>query len=553
MFRKFGRNKYADSLYSLYLLLIANLCICSCTSENGLIDNNSKLLNFTVSVPEWKNNDSISNSKTRAMPVSGSSLDKASSFNIIADAYDGKSSYSTIIKDEAVSYTNNMWQTVAPHYWPGTANNTVNFYAYYPTSISSSITHTAGSAPTFSYTVPDKVSDQIDIMTATGNNVSGNTNSSTSLAFNHIFAAVQFSVGSAGMPNGTITGIALNNILYKGTYSLNGTWTQDATSKKTFSQTVSSSTNAITTITSGATTFMMMPQTLGNDASITVTYSNGGTLTKTISGSWETGKIYTYNISKTIPIATFDYTGTVQTYTAPITGIYKLEVWGAQGGTDSSDSITAGKGGYAQGMATLNKNQVLYIYIGGQGGPAASTGTAGYNGGGLGGLYFYGTNLHSGGGGGATHVASISGILSTLSSNKNAIYIVAGGGGGFCHGSSDNDKHYGGYGGGTDGGNSVEPYNTGLISNGATQTTGYQFGKGQDGHVGTNFSASGEGGGGCGGGWYGGTANQTIGTTNCNTGGSGGSGYIGGVSSGSMSNGVRAGNGYARITFVSAN
>ncbi|WP_084608560.1 fimbrillin family protein [Xylanibacter oryzae] len=366
MSRKFKRNKYANLLSSLYLLLITSLCICSCTSEYNIFDsNNSNLLNFTVSVPEWKNNDSTSNSKTRAMPVSGSSLDKASSFNIIADAYDGKSNYSTIINKESVSFTNNMWQTVAPHYWPGTANNTVNFYAYYPTSISSSITHTAGFTPTFSYTVPDKVSDQIDIMTATGNNVSGNTNSSTSLSFNHIFAAVQFSVGSAGMPTGTITGIALNNILYKGTYSLNGTWTQDATSKKTFSQDVSSSTNTGTTITSGATTFMMIPQTLGSDASITITYSNGGTLTKSISGNWEAGKIYTYNISKIIQTANFNYTGDVQTYTIPLDGTYKIECWGSCGGGNST--TIGGKGGYVCGNLKLTRGSILYVYVGEKG------------------------------------------------------------------------------------------------------------------------------------------------------------------------------------------
>ena len=28
----------------------------------------------------------------------------------------------------------------------------------------------------------------------------------------------------------------------------------------------------------------------------------------------------------------FDYTGGIQTFTAPDTGTYKLEVWGAQGG-----------------------------------------------------------------------------------------------------------------------------------------------------------------------------------------------------------------------------
>jgi hypothetical protein len=525
MSRKIERNKYTNSLCSLYLLLIVSLCICSCTSEYNILDNdNSKILNFSVSVPLWKNNYSTSNNKTRATLVSGSSFDKASSFNIIADTYDGNSSYSTIINNETVSFNNSMWKTATPHYWPGIATNTVSFYAYYPANISNSITHTAGSYPTLSYTVPDDVASQIDIMTASGKNISGNTNSSTPLSFNHIFAAVKFSIGSAGMPNGTITGVALNNILYKGTYSLNGTWTLDATSKKTFSQAVSSSTNAGTTITSGTTTFMMIPQTLGSDASITVTYSNGGTLTQSITGTWNAGKIYTYSISKTIPIVNFDYTGNIQTYTVPLTGTYKLEVWGASGATYEG-VLLGGDGGYTFGNIKLTSGQNIYICVGGIGNWGTYTG-AGYNGGGN-----SGGVGGSGGGGGATNITMTNnrGVLSNYVTNQNEVLIVAGGGGGGDSGGN------GGSGGGISGGNV-----TGAL--GGNQTAGYAFGKGES----PSISSDGAGGGG---GWFGGFS-----TTN--NGAGGGSGYLNSFfisGTTGTQNGVRTGNGYARITFISAN
>ena len=45
--------------------------------------------------------------------------------------------------------------------------------------------------------------------------------------------------------------------------------------------------------------------------------------------------------------ASYIYLGKVQTYTAPSDGIYKLEVWGAQGGT--SNYKEGGKGGYSTG------------------------------------------------------------------------------------------------------------------------------------------------------------------------------------------------------------
>ena len=536
-----------------FLLLIIISTFSSCANElNVFEENNNKQINFLISVPEWKNTDSLATTKTsRAAPIMDTSFGTDKSFNLIADQNDGAGNYSTLIDKESVSFTNNIWQTTPSHYyWSGTANKTVNFYAYYPTSISGNISHTADSSPTLLYTVPPDASNQIDIIIAINPNISGSTVTSTSLTFNHIFSAVKFAVGTNGLPSGTIKSITISGINNSGTYTFGSGWTLGP-STSAFTVTPSTTITGVAgaNITSDAFTLMMIPQVFSN-ADVSLVYNNGTTFSAKISGIWNAGGVYTYKLSKTI-VSNYDYTAASQTFTAPYTGTYKIECWGAQGGTDSSDSITAGKGGYAQGLVKLNKDQVLYIYIGGQGGPTASTGTAGYNGGGLGGLYS-GPNVRSGGGGGATHIASILGLLYSLSSNKNSVYLVAGGGGGYCHGGADNDKHYGGTGGGANGGNSLEPYNTGLVSYGATQTTGYQFGKGQDGHNANGGGWGGEAGSGCGGGWFGGNASQQTGD-NTNSGGSGGSGYIGGVSNGSMQNGVRSGNGYARITFVSAN
>lgn len=72
---------------------------------------------------------------------------------------------------------------------------------------------------------------------------------------------------------------------------------------------------------------------------------------------------------------TYDYTGSIQEFTAPKTGRYKLEVWGAQGGDATSGNTTArgGYGSYSVGEVSLTQGDKLYIDIGGQNG---------YNGGG---------------------------------------------------------------------------------------------------------------------------------------------------------------------------
>ena len=214
-------------------------------------------------------------------------------------------------------------------------------------------------------------------------------------------------------------------------------------------------------------------------------------------------------------VKNYSYTGGVQQVTLPA-GRYKLEVWGAQGGDDGS---IGGLGGYAVGNLTLSSTDTLYIVVGGEGGNYNNP-TGGYNGGGAGGTYH--EYRYGAGGGGATHIALRSGLLSSLSSYRSDILLVAGGGGG-----ADGNGAGGGTGGGTSGGSSG--------GSGGTQSSGYSFGIGAQG--GSNA-------GGGGGGWYGGQRGDSV------DGAGGGSGYVNTskLTGTSMSNGVQSGNGYARIT-----
>ena len=304
MVRKFLRGINV----SLLLLIIVSV-FCSCTGEMNIFGENNNQINFSVSIPEWKNTDSLATTKTsRATPIMDSSFGTDKSFNLIADQNDGAGNYSTLIDKESASFTNNIWQTTPSHYyWSGFANKTVNFYAYYPTSISGNISHTAGSAPTLLYLVPSDASNQIDIITAINPNISGSTVTSTPLTFNHIFAAVKFAVGTSGLPSGTIKSITISGIKNSGTYTFGSGWTLSST---TSSFTVSPSTTitgvASASITSDAFTLMMIPQILTN-ATITLTYNTGTAYKQTISGTWAANNIYTYNLSKPVYIGDYYY------------------------------------------------------------------------------------------------------------------------------------------------------------------------------------------------------------------------------------------------------
>ena len=268
-------------------------------------------------------------------------------------------------------------------------------------------------------------------------------------------------------------------------------------------------------------------------------------------------------------VYSFDYTGSEQIFTAEATGIYKLEVWGAQGGSWSgvagwddetaAKKILGGAGGYASGYIKISQGQNIYISIGKESENCNPTGLIG-----------------SGpGGGGASYISLVSGNLKNLNNNIDKIIIVSGGGGG-----SEWGNGQGGSGGGYIGSSGIR--GSGINTTGGTQTSGgkstsIQSDSGTtnifDGSFGQGgYSIGGDGGGQGGNGFYGGGASDFA------YGGAGGSGYIGNPllkdkvmycynceesdeestrtisttcsKENPTSNCAKKGNGYARITLV---
>ncbi|AJD93421.1 hypothetical protein JMA_41030 (plasmid) [Jeotgalibacillus malaysiensis] len=191
----------------------------------------------------------------------------------------------------------------------------------------------------------------------------------------------------------------------------------------------------------------------------------------------------------------FNYTGTQQSWVAPSSGKYLVEVWGAQGYTRSTGG---GKGGYASSVVNFDANSTLYVNVGGQNG---------FNGGGA------PSNLAGGYGGGGTD----------LRVEGNTLYhrfIVAGGGGGEFYGLP-------GVGGGLSGGNVS---NRGTQYGGTQTSAGYSTRNGSSGSFGQGGNAYyGGGASGGGGGWYGGAGGSTDYSAYYDAdddSGAGGSGYV---------------------------
>jgi hypothetical protein len=260
----------------------------------------------------------------------------------------------------------------------------------------------------------------------------------------------------------------------------------------------------------------------------------------------------------------FDATSDYYLWSAPTTGTYTFQVWGAQGGNALNTSGTVLQsgplGGYSAGNYSLTSGQAVYVYVGGQGSGSTSTYAAisgGFNGGGIG--YNGDANGRAASGGGGSDIRINSNSLSNRA-------IVAGGGGGgkFFTGYGTQSGSYGGGTSGADGATANYGASYSYNGKGGTQSAGGAggsnyaqapagtLGNGGNGLSGLfQFGSSGGGGGYFGGGGAG--AGMSPG---------GGSGYVGGVTASTITAGNasmpnpaggsmvgRSGNGYIRITY----
>lgn len=251
---------------------------------------------------------------------------------------------------------------------------------------------------------------------------------------------------------------------------------------------------------------------------------------------------------------TYYYTGAVQTLVVPanVTAI-NIKAWGSQGGSNAQ-ALAGGLGGYAEGDLAVTPGTILYINVGGR---------TGFNGGGI--APEPGCSVSRGGhGGGATDVRY-------GGTDLNNRVIVAGGGGG-AGGNRNQACGRGGGGGGGGGyygggGGAGWPFGSTTLPTGGTQSSGGiagtsiytpenngspgSWGTGGNGgseifsnQVGSGIAQTG----GTGGGLTGADGLYVVNWTGQS--GAGGSSFIGGVTNGSTTSGVRSGDGSVIITVL---
>lgn len=211
-----------------------------------------------------------------------------------------------------------------PLLWP--SNGNVRFFAFAPTLTDFSNLNTGGSltlseasasgSPKLTYTVPAVVEKQIDLMTAQ-TNISASTTPHVELKFGHALTAVRIVCGN-GMLAGKISKVRISGVFGSGSQVVGSdTWIPSGplasyTISKEIALPADNTSDdkihagngaAIAGTETDNLTFMLLPQTLPEGASITIVFTDDASGTeRTITGSiagqtWEAGKIITYSVS----------------------------------------------------------------------------------------------------------------------------------------------------------------------------------------------------------------------------------------------------------------
>ncbi len=265
-----------------------------------------------------------------------------------------------------------------------------------------------------------------------------------------------------------------------------------------------------------------------------------------------------YDLAQSNADATFDYTGSLQTWVVP-DGVTEVTInaMGAQGGNSPGDAAIGGRGAQIEATVQVTPGETLNIVVGGQGDTKPNDNGTNYGGGGGGGSFIWVNGQNSpllvAGGGGGAHQNTAGGAGQTGQNGGNSSSGYAGGIGGAGGGGSDGCAGAGGGGwnspGATsgcinginlEGGGSFDTFFGGQCTNGCNGTGN----SGVDGGYG--------GGGACwhGGGGGGGYSGGGGGNNSSGNGGGGGS-FNEGVLLNAVA-GAREGNGQVIITYANA-
>ena len=319
---------FKAKLAVLLVSLMGSVILSSCKSDDSTLVpekiENKKPLKFKVNfLGSWQVENSAKSAFSRGIPTNTLSDAIYDSFGVFASYYDAGEELSQtqnyMYDTESGEYMDG-WQTFTAFAMPP-INKEMSFCSYYPYQSDEApqpyITFNGGNRdyvghPYFDFIIPDSVQLQPDLMVATSNMSSTDlaTGSPIPLKFTHMLTAIRF-VFDESIPRGYIFRISINNVSKGGSFVYgrikDGTvndpdysWSSVSAETKNFTLNTRLRTGTgLPVPLADDQAFLMMPQHLDQDASVTIVYNNGSRFEFTTSLAekvWEPGKIITYNV-----------------------------------------------------------------------------------------------------------------------------------------------------------------------------------------------------------------------------------------------------------------
>lgn len=195
-------------------------------------------------------------------------------------------------------------------YWPVDNTKKLSFFAYAPHSSTlpaETLTFTStGGTPDLTYTVPTDVTIQPDLVVAAPKKNLTKSDGRIDFAMKHVLTCIGFKIAGQGEK---VTSIKIKGISTTGTLGMDVSgainWTGLNSPQTTIEFTAGTksgveATDAMTDIMNGNGYLMMIPQTLGQDAKLSITLDNGKTKEVSLSGRvWAAGTKVGYGITLT--------------------------------------------------------------------------------------------------------------------------------------------------------------------------------------------------------------------------------------------------------------
>lgn len=230
------------------------------------------------------------------------------SFGVFARLKDVGSLYMSNVK---VSESGNVWMPEKEYLWPG--NETLHFNAYSPYMYSAEdegITTLPelddNAVLNLGFTTPENVESQFDLMYAIPTDADS---SPCALTFNHALTGIRFAAGSEMTPC-VIKEITISGVSGTGTLNLEtGEWSDLKGSssysvKPDITMTAAQDSQFVlpeTSLTGEDGIMLLIPQTLGEDAQVSMTVETNGETSSfkasLVGQKWTAGKTVTYHIS----------------------------------------------------------------------------------------------------------------------------------------------------------------------------------------------------------------------------------------------------------------